>query len=166
MRSMFVGLCAIALAGCVVPDLGESSIPAGHYSAIFAELSANNWSIAPANYRGETLVIGATIGADGFPVVSGQSVSGGQTIQVTMGDIVLSEKILSVNGVGDRVTVSYSGTITEGGISTAMSGGYIVDWTSGWDLLSYDEAIYVGTSIPNEARATRIIRIEGGLRRG
>jgi hypothetical protein len=155
-------MCLLTLVGCG-GDFGESTIPAGTYSGVFAELTANNWTIAPPNYRGAKLIIDATIGAGGFPVINGQEVAAGQTIRVTMSDLDLSEQILQVVGQGTRVTVSYSGTITENGVTAPMSGGYIIDWLSSLDALYYDETIYVGTTIPDETRATRIIRFNGEL---
>jgi hypothetical protein len=163
MRSLLVFLSVLPLVGCG-GTFGESSIPAGDYSGVFAELTTNTWRDAPANFMGTKLTIDVSIGSDGFPVINGQKIETGMVIDVTMGDIELSEKILQITGQGTRVNVAYSGTVKHNGVTSSMSGGYIITGGTSDGWLTYQETIYVGTTIPDETRATSIIDFEGTLR--
>lgn len=164
MRTLLLTAAMLAIAGCG-GDFGDSTIPPGTYGATFAELSPNRWTApAPPNYRGRTLYIEVQIGNDGFPVVGGASVSSGDSIRVTLGDWEMTQRIQQTTGAQSRVQIAYEGTIEDANGTSVMSGGYILDWSESLQTLHYDEGIYVGTSIPDETRASRIIRFEGELR--
>jgi hypothetical protein len=161
-KLLFVGL--VTCVGCNLSIVGVSTLTPGAYSADFAEVyAAGRWQNPPAQWSGSLLRRTVTIGPEGFPMIGGEQISAGMTLEVSLGNILLTEKIQQVRGNGTMVSVAYSGTILQDGVTSQMSGGYIlIGGTSSGDL-SFTETIYVGTKIPDEAFASRVVKFEGTL---